>query len=41
MAEFSFAAFILVAAEEFNSYNMPQKPTDGGNPKKKKKKKVY
>ena len=41
MAKYSFAAFLLVAAEEFNSYNMPTKPTDGGKPKKKKKKKVY
>lgn len=38
MAEYSFAAFLLVVAEEYNSYNMPQKPTDGGKTKKKKKK---
>ena len=38
MIDFSQAAFLLVAQEDFNSYNMPQKPTDGGKPKKKKKK---
>lgn len=38
MAEYSFAAFLIVAEEAFNAYNMPQKPTDGGKPKKKKKK---
>lgn len=37
MSEFSFTAFLIVAEETFNSYNMPQKPTDGGKSKKKKK----
>jgi len=39
--DYSFAAFLLVAQSEsdFNPFNQPQKPTDGG--KKKKKKKVY
>lgn len=36
-AGFSFGAFILVAQEEANYYNEPQKPTDGGKKKKKKK----
>jgi len=35
-ADFSLGAFMLVAQEEANYYNEPQKPTDGGKKKKKK-----
>jgi hypothetical protein len=37
--KYSFAAFLRVA-QEMNPFNGPIKPTDGGKPKKKKKKKV-
>lgn len=37
--QFSFKAFLLVAADKFNPFKGPQKPTDGGKKKKKKKKK--
>lgn len=37
--KYSFAAFLLVA-QGMNPFNGPTKPTDGGKPKKKKKKKV-
>lgn len=34
--KFSDQAFLIVAQEMINSYNEPQKPTDGGKKKKKK-----